>query len=152
MRVIGVYAIAIINNISYYATSAFCSPHYQKIENVLKSWSLNLFLRQKDLEKIDWVKPHFFIVNNDLTGPVSGVRGNTLRLWRKSFKSRLRNDFSQLVTVRNNFLFNRVVSIWNSLPDDVLTSLTLNITFKSDPDRYYKKFRCNSSQGIGFLT
>ena len=112
-----------------------------------------MYRQQKDLEKVDWVKIHFFIKKNDLTGPASGVRGNTLRLRRKTFKSRLRNNFSQHVTVRNSFFLIRVVSIWNSFSDYVVTSSTLNNAFKSAPDRsiWNKERGCCSSKGIGFL-
>ena len=90
------------------------------------------------------VKPPLLTKNNDLTILASGVRGNSLRLHRESFKSRLRNDFSQFVS-------NKIVPTWNSLPDDVETSSTLN-TFKSALDRYYKELGYYSPKGIGFQT
>ena len=94
---------------------------------------------QKGLEKFEWVKSPFLIKNKEITGPASGARGNTLRLYRESFKSRLINNFSQLVTVRHSFFLNKVIHIRNSLPDDDATSLILNI-FKSAFDIYYKEF------------
>ena len=106
---------------------------------------------QKGLEKIDWVKPPLLTKNHYLTGPAFGVRGNSLRLRRESFKSRLRNDFSQSVSMRKNFFSNRVVPTWNSLPDDVVTSSTIN-KFKSALDRYYKEFDCYSPKRDGFQT
>ena len=110
-----------------------------------------MFKEQKGLEKIEWVKPPLLTKNNDLTGAAYGVRGNSLRLRRESFKSRLRNDFSQSVSMRHNFFSNSVLPTWNSLSDDVVTSSTLN-TFKSDLDRYYQEFSCYSPKNVGFQT
>ena len=110
---------------------------------------IEMFKVQKGLEKIEWVKPPLLTKNDGLLGPASSVRGNSLRLRRESFKSRLRNDFSQSVTVRHNFFLNRVVPTWNSLPDDVVTSSSLN-SFKSALDRYYQEYGCHSSKRVGF--
>ena len=93
-----------------------------------------MFKVQKGLEITEWVKPPLLTKNDGMLGPASSVRGNSLRLRRESFKSRLRNDFSQSVTVRHNFFLNRVVPTWNSLPDDVVTSSSLN-SFKNALDR-----------------
>ena len=110
---------------------------------------IEMFKVQKGLEKIEWVKPPLLTKNDGLLGPASGVRGNSLRLRRESFKSRLRNDFSQFVTVRHNFYLNRVVPTCNSLPDDVVTSSSLN-SFKTALDRYYKEYGCFCPKGVGF--
>ena len=88
---------------------------------------------------------------NYLTGTRSGARGNSKRLHREYFKSRLRNDFSMSFSVRYSFFSNRIVPIWNSFPDYVATSSTLN-TFKSALDRYYKEFGCYNPKGVGFQT
>ena len=62
---------------------------------------IGMFKAQKGLKKLDWIKPAFLITNKALTSPVSGVSGNSLRLHRESFKSRLSIDFSQSITVRD---------------------------------------------------
>ena len=53
-----------------------------------------MFKLHKGLEKIEWVKTPL-LAKNFLTRPTSSVRVNSIRLRRESFKSRLRNDFSQ---------------------------------------------------------
>ena len=60
----------------------------------IKGDLIEMFKVQKDLEKIEWVKPPLLTKNNDLTG----VRANSIRLHRESFKSRLSNDFFQSVS------------------------------------------------------
>ena len=110
---------------------------------------IEMFKIQKGLEIIYWVKPPLLTKNSDLTGPASCVRESSLRLRGESFKSRLRNDFFQSVLVRHNFFSNRVISTWNSLPDDVVKSSTTN-KFKPIIDRYYKEFGCYSPKGAGF--
>ena len=105
--------------------------------------------RRKVEKKIEWVKPPLLTKNDGMLGPASGVRGNSLRLRRDSFKSRLRNDFYQSVTVRHNFFMNRVVPTLNSLPYDVVTSSSLN-SCKSALDRYYKEYGCFSPKRVGF--
>ena len=109
-----------------------------------------MFKIPKGLEKNEWIKPQILIKNIDLTAPASGVRANTLVLCREYFKSRLRNDFYQSVSMEHNFLLYRVVPKRNSLPDDVVTFST-RYTFKSAHDRYTKLFNCYIPKGLGFL-
>ncbi len=61
------------------------------------------------------------------------TRGNSLRLKREVFTSKNRNDFAAQVTIRHNFFSNRVVPIWNALPDSVVSAHTLN-SFKAGLD------------------
>ena len=93
-------------------------------------------------------KPPLLTKNDGLLGPTFAVRGNSLRR-RECFKSILRNDFYQSVTVRHNFFLNRVVPTWKSIPGDVVTSSSLN-SFKSALDRYYKEYGCFSPKRVGF--
>ena len=110
------------------------------LKDIQTIWYLiEMFKVQKSLEKIECVKPPLLTKNDGLLGPASDVKGNSLRLRRESFKSRLRNDFFQSVTVRHIFFLNRVVPTWKILPDDVATSSTLN-SFKIFLDKYYKEF------------
>ena len=101
----------------------------ERLRRLNLTWSIRedligIFKLQKGLEKIDWVKPPFLIKNKALGGPASRVSGNTLRLCRESFKSRQSNNFSQFVTVRHNFLLNRLlIGTTANLTDTVLNVL-----------------------------
>ena len=55
------------------------------------------------------------------------TRGNSLKL----FKSHSR------LVVRNNFFSNRVVNVWNSLPDNIVTAPSIN-SFKSQLNNFWK--------------
>ena len=92
-----------------------------------------------DRESIDWVKPLNLRKNVDISGPASSVRGNSLSMRRESFSSRVRNSFCSWATIRDNFFVNRVVQTWNSLPNNIVTSPSLN-SFKSSIDEHFKRF------------
>ena len=59
--------------------------------------------------------------NLEITWPVMGVRGNSRRIRRESFKSKFRNNFAHSVMVRHKFFLNRTVPIWNKLPETVIS-------------------------------
>ena len=92
-------------------------------------------------EQIEWVSFPKLRANLEITGPAMGVRGNSRRIRRESFKSKFRNNFAHSVTVRHNFLLNRTVPIWNELPEIVVSSSSLN-SFKSSLDKHYERFDC----------
>ena len=94
-------------------------------------------------ESINWVKPLNLRKNVDITGPASSVRGNSLSMRIESFSSRVRNSFCSLTTIRHNVFVNREVQIWNSLPNNIVTSRTQN-SFKSSIDEHFKRFGCYS--------
>ena len=62
-----------------------------------------MFKVQRGLEKVEWVKPPLLTKNNDHIDPASGVRGNSLRLRRESFKSKDR--FFPVRFAKTQFLF-----------------------------------------------
>ena len=93
-------------------------------------------------ESIDWVKPLNLRKNVDISGPAVSVRGNSLSMRRESFSSRVRN-FCSWATKRDNFFLNRVVQTWNSFPNSIVTSPSLN-SFKSSIDEHFKRFGCYS--------
>ena len=97
----------------------------------------------KGHDGIEWIKPPRLRSGMELEGPIKGVRGNSLRIQRESFKSRNSNNFSHSVTVRHNFFLNRVAPIWNKLPEHVVSSPSLN-SLKSSLDKLYKRFGCFS--------
>ena len=74
-----------------------------------------------------------------------GVRRNILRIQRDFLKSRNRNSFSHSMTVRHNFILNRVAHIWNEISEHVVSFPSLN-SLKSFLDQMYKRFVCLSSK------
>ena len=94
-------------------------------------------------DRIDWCKPLNLRKNVDTTGPASSLRGNSLSMRRESFSSRVRNSFCSWATIRDNIFVNRVVQTWNSLPNNIVTSPSLN-SFKSSIDEHFKRFGCYS--------
>ena len=79
-----------------------------------------------DRESLDWVKPLNLRKNMDTSGSASSVRGNSLSMRKESFNSRVKNRLCSLATIRDNFFVNRVVQTWNSLPNNTVTSPSLN--------------------------
>lgn len=71
----------------------------------------------------------FYDVSEPLfrTLPDTGTRGNSLKLFK---------TFSRL-ELRKQFFSNRVVSSWNLLPDNVVTSESVNM-FKNRLDLHWK--------------
>ena len=67
--------------------------------------------------------------NSDTLLPLekeSRTRGNSQKLKKQSFKTTIRRQFFSL----------RVTNYWNGLPDDIITSASLNI-FKNKIDKLY---------------
>ena len=62
---------------------------------------------------------------------------------RQDFRSRIKNDFGGAVESRHNFFSNRVVPLWNGLPDDVVRAPNLN-GFKARLDSFMSKPRVMS--------
>ena len=62
-------------------------------------------------EQIEWVTFPEIKINFEITGPVMRFSGNNMRIRRKSFKEKVRNNLSHSVTVRYTFFLNRTVSI-----------------------------------------
>ena len=65
----------------------------QLIEIRLKANLKEMFMVQKSLEKIQWIRPQFLIVNKDLKGHAFDVMDNALRLNRDFFKTKPRYQF-----------------------------------------------------------
>ena len=75
----------------------------------------------------------------NLLGPAGATRGNSMRLFRQTFKSKKHNDFAHFTTVRDHFFSNRVVErgAWNELPESVIRAPSLN-SFKARLDDFFK--------------
>ena len=94
-------------------------------------------------KSIDWVKPLNLRKNVDISEPASSVRGNSLSMRSESFSSRVRYSFCSWATMKDNFFVNMVVQTWNSLPNNIVASPSLN-AFKSSIDEHFKIFGCYS--------
>ena len=84
---------------------------------------LEVFKILKGYTKIDY--KIFFTYNNAVI-----TRGNSLKLTKSHNK----------LDIRNNFFSQRIIYCWNSLPDDVVQSLSV-ISFKENYDRYLYKYK-----------
>ena len=90
-------------------------------------------------ESINWIKPLNLRKNVDISGPAASVRGNSVNLRRESLSSKIRNSFCSWAKVRDNFFVNRVVQTWNSFPNTIVTSRSLN-SLKLAIDCQFKRF------------
>ena len=90
------------------------------------------------IDQIDWIEDIKYRPSSNAVGPSSGLRGHKLRVERQSFNSRIQNDFCHFVETRHNFFLNRVAPSWNSLPEEVVGSKTVN-TFKNLLDHHTVK-------------
>ena len=75
-------------------------------------------------------------------GPVSALRRRN-NLVRESFKTKEKNKYCKATTMRHHFFTNRVVPLWNGLPNDVTSAQTLT-GFKMNLDAFMK----NRSVGL----
>jgi len=67
----------------------------------------------------------------------SKTRGHEYRFSREKFSAKRANDYSRFVTIRHNFFLNRIASLWNSLPSQVVSAQSLN-SFKARIDKFLK--------------
>ena len=65
----------------------------------------------------------------------SSTRGHSLKLFKESPR----------LFIRHNFFSNRIVNVWNSLPDTIISAPTV-ATFKERLDDYWKKSRYGHTQ------
>ena len=73
----------------------------------------------------------------NILGPAGATRGNSMKLFRQTFKSKKRNDFAHFTSVRDHFFSNRIVGVWNELPESVIRAPSLN-SFKARLDDFFK--------------
>jgi len=75
-------------------------------------------------------------------GPASALRKRN-NLERECFKAKMKNDYSRATTIRHHFFTNRVVPLWNSLPNYVTSAQTLN-AFKMNLDAFMRSHSVGS--------
>lgn len=96
---------------------------------------IEMYKVMNGLEAVKWVNGINQRPSARVEGPASGLRGHMLQLEREVFGARLRNDFGRYVGIRHAFFSNRVVPLWNSLPQSVVGSHTLG-AFKESFDLF----------------
>ena len=79
----------------------------------------------KIIRQFDKVDPEYFFKFDD----ISKTRGNDIKL---KYKTGV-----YVTDIGKNFFTNSIVKHWNTLPNDVLNSLSINM-FKNTLDKYFK--------------
>ena len=103
---------------------------------------IEIYKMVNEQEQIECVNFQKLRSNLEIIRPAMGVRVNTIRIRRETFKSELRNNFAHSVTitvtmsysvtmfysdtVRHNFFLNRIALIMNELPEIVVSSSSLD--------------------------
>jgi hypothetical protein len=95
---------------------------------------IQIFKARNGFESIQW---HSDVITRPVT---MTTRGNSQRMMRQIFRSRVANDRCAAVDVRHNFLTNRVVPIWNKLPEEAVRARSVNV-FKARYDEWVKSER-----------
>ncbi len=92
---------------------------------------IQYFKIHHELNIVNWIKPNKAFPSSQSEGPACSVRGQPHRLVREAVSN---------CSPRDNFLPNRVLTIWNSLTSDVINSINTN-AFKNKIDKqiYQKK-------------
>jgi len=98
----------------------------------------------KGLEQIDNYCIPKSAPSLETNGPSSALRRRN-NLVRESFKTKQKNDNYKATTIRHHFFTNRVVPLWNGLPNDVTSAQTLP-GFKMN----YDAFMTNRLVGRGY--
>ena len=75
---------------------------------------------------------------------------NGQKLQRDQFPAANKNNFGSGVTSRHNFFTNRVVPLWNSLPDEVIRAPILN-SIKAKLDKFVSKPRVLSGDALHLI-
>ena len=97
--------------------------------DLIQAYKLIKGLEQVDNHCIPKSAPHL-----GTNGPASALRGRN-NLVRESFRAKDNNQNCRAVTIRHHFLTNRVVPLWNRLPNTVTPAQTLN-AFKMNLDAF----------------
>ena len=79
----------------------------------------------KGLNIVNWYHPNNITTSVNSEGPASSIRDHTHRLVRQ---------FTRGFTPRDNFLINRIVPLWNSLPREIVNADSVN-SFKNKYDK-----------------
>ena len=78
--------------------------------------AIQYFKSKNDYNHIAWYHVNSATNSLESSGPAGGIRGNSHRIIRQLIKR----------PARNHFFANRVVNNWNSLPEQVIASRTVN--------------------------
>ena len=118
-------------------------PELAHLPYEARSQHLNLYSLYCQRQRGDLIEVHklinhlnrvspdpFFTLGNSVT------RGHDYRIFKQHCR----------ITSRLNFFTNRIVNQWNSLPQHVITSNSLN-KFKNNLDQYWYKIRYGQTKG-----
>ena len=86
----------------------------------------------KSINVVKFIQPNQQMHSINSTGPTNSIRGSSHRLTRQ---------FTNIVQ-RENFFANRIVPVWNKLPKEEVSAVTVN-DFKN---KYDKHVEVNSNQ------
>ena len=132
--------INILEKVQERATKLVPSVRHLRYEDRLKAIGLTTLKERRSradliefykiktgLSEVSWHNPNRSGGFTDGEGPASGLRGSRFRIARQL----TRNQH------RHNFLPNRIVNLWNSLPESVVESKSKN-DFKKNVDNFSK--------------
>ena len=97
---------------------------------------IQLFKIVHGIEHVELLSPLKPLPSTLVSGPASATRGHSQRLVQETFTSSARNKYSATISTRDHFLTNRIVPLWNSLPQSVVDARSLN-SFKSKLDSFF---------------
>ncbi len=91
--------------------------------------AIQFFKFDKGFNRVTWYHPNSLTNSTQLAGPAGNIRGH---------KHRLSRQFTRNCDQREHFFTNRVVPIWNNLPEEVINSESVN-EFKNRYDKFINK-------------
>ena len=90
---------------------------------------IQYFKIEKGLNLVKYATPNRLALAITSFGPASNIRGHSHRLERQAIKNSDQREF---------FFSNRMVPIWNSIPESIVNAKT-TIQFKNLYDKYKKE-------------
>ena len=91
---------------------------------------IQYFKVYRGFNKISWYHTNAPMASLLTDGPARNIRGSSHRIVKQLTK----------IEARDNFISNRIVRDWNSLPEDVVNSVTVN-QFKNRLDKHTRQQR-----------
>ena len=103
-------------------------------ERMTRGDLIQYFKIVRGLNQVNWINPNQPFSSAAVDGPAGGIRAGN--------EHRLKREANTNYRPREHFLSNRVLSIWNVLPNEIASASSVNV-FKSKLDifliEYYKK-------------
>ena len=97
--------------------------------------AIQIYKTTNGYNKVKWYHPNEVVNSLKINqGPSSSIRGN---------KNRLLRQFTRNCTQREYFLSNRIVPLWNKLPNAISNAPTVNC-FKNRFDKFFINYKQNN--------